>query len=188
MYSFQRQILCLVCRETLAVPKEYNLRWHFETKHPNLTKLNPNEKIIKAASLAKNLSGEQQIFKKVSTESDSVRKVSFHISKEIAGAGKYFTGGEFLKKCMLIAVSELCPEKRGIFENVSLSRMTVQRRIADFSTNLSDQLKQRVSEFCFYSLAVDESTDLKDTAQLLIFISGIDKNFVITEEHVLHDR
>uniref|UniRef100_A0A674I7K9 SPIN-DOC-like zinc-finger domain-containing protein n=1 Tax=Terrapene triunguis TaxID=2587831 RepID=A0A674I7K9_9SAUR len=183
LYTISKdKILCLVCRETLAVPKEYNLRWHFETKHPNLAKLSSNEKIIKAASLAKNLSREQQIFKKVSTENDTVTKVSFKISKEIAAAGKCLTEGELLKKCMLIAVSELCPEKRGIFENVSLSRMTVRRRIADISTNLSDQLKQRVSEFCFYSLAMDESTDLKDTAQLLIFIRGIDKNFEITEE------
>ncbi|CAM2116185.1 unnamed protein product [Caretta caretta] len=58
----------------LAVPKEYNLRRHFETKHPNLAKLNPNEKIIKAASLAKNLSREQQIFEKASTEKDTVTK------------------------------------------------------------------------------------------------------------------
>jgi hypothetical protein len=64
---------------------------------------------------------------------------------------------------MLIAVSGLCPEKRGTFENVSLSRMIVQRRIADISANLSDQLKQKASEFRFYSLAMDESTDLKDT-------------------------
>nr|XP_032662262.1 EPM2A-interacting protein 1-like [Chelonoidis abingdonii] len=143
------KILCLVCCEMLAVLKEYNLWWHFETKHCNLAKLNPNEKIIKAANLAKNRSGEQQIFKKVSTENDTVTKGSFQISKEIAAAGKCFTEGKFLKKCMLIAVSELCPEKRGIFENVSLSHMTVQRRIVDISTNLSDQLKQRVSEFCF---------------------------------------
>jgi hypothetical protein len=83
---------------------------------------------------------------------------------------------------MLITVSGLCPERRDIFENVSLSRMTVQRRIVDISTNLSDQLKQRVSEFCFYSLAMDESTDLKDTAKHLVCIKGVDINFEITEE------
>jgi hypothetical protein len=53
--------------------------------------------------------------------------------------------------------------------------MTVQRRMADISTNLSDQLKQRVSEICFYSVTMDESTDLKDTAQILIFIKVLIK-------------
>ena len=33
-----------------------------------------------------------------------------------------------------------------------------------------------------YSLALDESTDIEDTAQLLVFIRGIDENFEITEE------
>ena len=33
-----------------------------------------------------------------------------------------------------------------------------------------------------YSLALDESSDIEDTAQLLVFIRGIDKNFEITEE------
>ena len=33
-----------------------------------------------------------------------------------------------------------------------------------------------------YSLALDESTDIEDTAQLLVFIREIDENFEITEE------
>ena len=31
-------------------------------------------------------------------------------------------------------------------------------------------------------MALDESTDIEDTAQLLVFIRGIDENFEITEE------
>ena len=31
-------------------------------------------------------------------------------------------------------------------------------------------------------MALDESTDIKDTAQLLVFVRGIDENFEITEE------
>ena len=33
-----------------------------------------------------------------------------------------------------------------------------------------------------YSLSLDESTNIEDTAQLLVFIRGIDENFEITEE------
>jgi galactitol-specific phosphotransferase system IIB component len=85
---------------------------------------------------------------------------------------------------MLIAVSGLCPEKRGTFQNVSLSRMAVQRRTAGISANLSDQLKQKVSEFRFNSLAMDENTNLKDTTQVLISIRGVDGNFGNTKELV----
>ena len=34
----------------------------------------------------------------------------------------------------------------------------------------------------FYSLALDESTDQTDTAQLAIFIRGVDSNFDVFEE------
>ena len=34
----------------------------------------------------------------------------------------------------------------------------------------------------FYSLALDESTDQTDTAQLAIFVRGIDSNFDVFEE------
>ncbi|KAG8234409.1 hypothetical protein J437_LFUL012794 [Ladona fulva] len=40
----------------------------------------------------------------------------------------------------------------------------------------------RCATFNFYSIALDESTDATDTAQLAIFIRGIDKEFNITEE------
>ncbi|KAJ8869721.1 hypothetical protein PR048_028716 [Dryococelus australis] len=60
--------------------------------------------------------------------------------------------------------------------------MTVQRRIADTSNNLSEQFNQKANEFCCYSLAMDESTDLTYTAQLLIFVRGVDDNYEVTKE------
>jgi hypothetical protein len=180
---FRDKILCLVCRETAAVSKQYNVRRHSETERPEVGKLDAHERKIKAANFVKYLSAEQQVLKKVKTKNVAATKVSFEISTEIAAAGRSFTQGDFIKKCMLMAVSGLCPEKRGTFENVSLSHTTA-RRLADISANLGDQLKQKASEFRFYSLARDESTDLKDTAQLLIFIRGVDGNTEITEELV----
>ena len=39
-----------------------------------------------------------------------------------------------------------------------------------------------MKEFCFYSLAIDESIDCCDRAQLVIYIPGVDKDFNIGEE------
>ena len=44
------------------------------------------------------------------------------------------------------------------------------------------QLQQKTKEFCFFSLALAESTDVQDTAQLLIFIRGVNANFEMCEE------
>ena len=60
--------------------------------------------------------------------------------------------------------------------------MTIQRIISEIAINLNNQLIQKSHEFHFYSLAIDESTDFKDTAQLLIYIRGVDKSLEITEE------
>ena len=101
----------LVCRETAAVPDEYNLRRHLETQHPTIAKLDRNEKSLKAASLMKSLGKEQQFFKVFDNESAKATNVSFQIWRKIAASGKCFTDREFVKKCMLLAVSELCLEK-----------------------------------------------------------------------------
>lgn len=68
------------------------------------------------------------------------------------------------------------------FNNVSMSRNTVVRRIEDLSANIKLQLSDKACAFDFYSIACDESTDATDTAQLLTFLRGVDENFGVTEE------
>ena len=41
-----------------------------------------------------------------------------------------------------------------------------------------------VNNFQYYSVALDESFDVKDTVQLVIFVRGINSEFIITEELV----
>ena len=42
------KVLCLVWRNVVSVPKEHNLRRHFETQHPNLAELDANENRLEA--------------------------------------------------------------------------------------------------------------------------------------------
>ena len=63
-----------------------------------------------------------------------------------------------------------------------LSHQTIGRRINDLGEDIEGKLKDYLSTCDHYSLALDESTDQGDTAQLVIFIRGIDENFNVTEE------
>jgi len=66
------------------------------------------------------------------------------------------------------AASEiLCPAQKQFFTKSSLSGVTVARRIEELISSES-ALKERISKFVFYSLALDESTDFSDTARLAI--------------------
>ena len=53
-------------------------------------------------------------------------------------------------------------------------------RISNISTNLDSQLKNKVKSFVMFSVALDESTDTADTAQLAIFIRGVDETLSVT--------
>lgn len=56
------------------------------------------------------------------------------------------------------------------------------RRIADLGEDVLRQLMERCSKFIEFSLALDESTDITDVAQLAIFVRGVDSDLVVTQE------
>ena len=178
----KEKILCLICRETITIPKEYNLRRHYESLHNEFSLLSPDEKQLKLKKLLSNITAEQNFFKVKKSENEAVTTASFKISSEIAKSAQSFSSGEMIKKCILIAVQEICPEKISKFEHLSLSRMTIQRRINDMSTNIFDQLSAKAKNFCYYSIAIDESVDITDTAQLVVFIRGVNEDFEVIED------
>lgn len=100
----------------------------------------------------------------------------------IAAENKNFSDGEFVKKCIITAMEEINPEKVPAFQEISLSRRTVTRRIEQINDDVFNQLQNKVKNFTYFSVAMDESTDVINTAQLLIFVRGIDDAFNITEE------
>jgi hypothetical protein len=97
--------------------------------------------------------------------------------------GRPFTDSEFVKQRMLAMTAEVCPDrKKKYFDDISLSAQTCVRRTEELGANLFEQLKIRAKSFDCYALTMDESNDITDTAQLLIFIRGIDATFTLHEE------
>ena len=53
--------------------------------------------------------------------------------------------------------------------------------VLKISDNLMHQLRDASKDFLWYSLALDESTVVLDTAQLLVFKRGINTRFELTK-------
>jgi len=80
-------------------------------------------------------------------------------------------------------VEVICPEKKQeFFMNISLNGNTIAQRIEEKANNVKQQLYEKSKQFLNFSITVDESTDITNTAQLAIFIRGVFDNFEVTEE------
>ncbi|CAN7937456.1 unnamed protein product [Ixodes hexagonus] len=177
------KVLCLICHQTVAVPKEYNVRRHFmschQEKYEALTgKIRENTVSQLKASLGK----QQGLFQKAVKTSDETVRASFIVSELIAQSSKPFTDGLFIKKCLLEVADAVCPSMKKTVEKISPSPNTVAERINELSENVEKELFTRCNGFNAFSIAVDESTDITDNAQCAIFVRGVNKDFDVTEE------
>ncbi|KAG0720046.1 General transcription factor II-I repeat domain-containing protein 2 [Chionoecetes opilio] len=178
------QAQCLICLKTVAVLKEYNVRRHWETQHQasSFASMSAAERKEAIVKLSGNLHKSTSLFRKQTTEADKVTRASYEVSRLLACRMKQFTDGDFIKECIMVVIDSLCPEKRSAFESVSLSPRTVCRRIEEMSDSVNDSLKTCCLNCDAFSLALDESTDMKDTAQLVIFIRGVTAALQVYEE------
>lgn len=175
--------LCLICKETISVFKDYNLRRHYLQKYA--TKMDCYQGFFreqKILELKTCLSSQQLSIKKVTSESLTITKASYVVSSLIAKKSKPFIDGEFIKECLESVADVMCPDKKTDFSKISLSHQTISRRIDDIGKSIENKLEEKVRSFKYYSLAIDESTDVMDTAQVAIFVRGIDNEFNISEE------
>ena len=118
------------------------------------------------------------MFNKQRMQHDSFVEASF-VAK-IAKHSKSFGEGEFIKECLLNVANIICPDKRKDFEQISLSRRTVVRRIHMMADDIKTSLNERITRFEAFSIALDESTDASDTAQLAYFIRRVHLVWLLT--------
>ena len=122
----KEKAVCLICQEAVAVFKEYNLRRHYESRHKDkYDSLQGQMREDKLAKLKSGLLAQQTTFIRQNQLNQASVRASFRVAQLIASCGKPFTEGEFVKKCMSVVVEEVCPEKKDVFNAVSLSASTV---------------------------------------------------------------
>ena len=165
---------------------EYNIKRHYDSKHADgvYGKLKGRDRELKVKQLKEQLKSQRFIFQKMHTDNEKIVRCSFLIAQRIAQTMKPYSEVDFVKSLTDVA-EEMCPKMVQEFEKISLSRWTIARCIDKFAGDICDTLKDKVKNFVLWSFAIDESTDVKDVAQLAklaIFIKGVEKELNETEE------
>ena len=164
--------------------QEFNVKRHFTTAHPKHAEMSMDEKKREVSQLCASLERQSMMFVKKSTECAANTRASYEVSLMIARHLKPFSDDEFVKSCMLATVDAICPEKKDFISKVSLSRQTVARHIEEMGADARALLRSKCLSLRYFSLALDESTDIKDTSQLSIFIRGVHDDMMTFEEFI----
>ena len=93
-----------------------------------------------------------------------------------------FGDGELEQNCLTIFIECACPEKKQMVEQTSLSRLAVSRRTNDLSDKVKETFRERLKCCAAFSVALDDSTDVSDTALLVVFIKVVTVGFDAAEE------
>ncbi len=136
LYFFTMQnskLTCLICRDTISVLKEYNVRRHHESKHKDFKFLSKEQRTIKLNNYKTGLHEQQSTLRAAITNPLATIRSSYHIASIIAKRMKPFSDGEFAKECIETVVNEITPDNNRLFSKICLSRQTISRRIKDIS-------------------------------------------------------
>lgn len=183
--------MCLICNQTVAIIKSSNIKRHYDTKHKSFAgnfPLGSDLRKSKIASLLSSYSSSTQIISRSMTEQEKCGEASLRISWTLAKHMKPFTDADVVKECFLEAGNALFENKKDVVETIRripLSASTSTRNTHVLAEENHCDLKQQLNNANYYALAMDESCDVTDTAQLIIFVRYLDKTRETFVEEVL---
>ena len=175
------QPTCLICQKPIANFKDYNIKRHYTTTHSEYAEYIGQSRLNKINNLKSSLKAQSSFFVKKVSETEKTVRAGYAICELLAKNMKPFSDGEIIKQALLLGAQHACPEQMSTFANISLSRNTVADHVEEIAADIKEQSRECSDKFDYFSIAVDESTDAVDTAQLAIFVRGIDSELVISE-------
>lgn len=170
--------LCLICSETVALIKSGNIKRHYESKHRSFEETYPQKSAVRAQKITE-LRAQYDRSARVLTHSftgqQRANECSLKIAWILAQHKKTFSDGTVVKECLNAAAETLLEGKQKDdlcekIKQVPLSATTTTRKSEILAEDVLVQLNEAVQSAACISLAIDESTDVTDNAQLLVYV------------------
>lgn len=162
---------CVICSKCLGSGsmKPFQLRQHLKKNHPELQNKTREyfalrEKAVKRARL--DATGDLQ------TQSSAIVKASYEVAFQVAKTKKPHTIAEDLVKPCLLACTKLVLGESACekMKKISMSNDTIRSRIDDLSKDMQERLLVNIRESPVFSIQLDESTDVANLSQLMVFV------------------
>ncbi|CAG9790709.1 unnamed protein product [Diatraea saccharalis] len=178
---------CVICMKVLSNDsmRPSRLERHLNQQHPTLSSKSKEFFSSKAESLKRmRLDKSGSYHKGVSQHV----KASFELALLIAKQKKPHTIGEdLIKPCILKATQiMLGVESEQKMKSLSLSNNTVKRRIDDMASDIKLQILNKVKLSPFFAISCDESTDIVNCAQLIIYVRYVSGDHI--DEEIFHSQ
>lgn len=161
---------CVLCSDVLSAEsmKPSKLMRHLETKHSSV-KGKPIEFFRRKLSVLQN---QQMNITKIGNVSEMALHASYLVALRIAKKGKpHAIAEDLILPCAKDMVScMLSSEDAEKLTAIPLSNDTMARRISEMTEIVREQLNEKIKRSEYFSIQIDESTDVSNCAQFLCFI------------------
>lgn len=178
---------CVICYKTLSndAMRPNRLKRHLMSSHPTLIDKPRAFFESKSRSLKKIKLDSSGSFQK---KSSNIIEASYLVAMLIAKCKKNHCIGESLIKPCLLAASEIVlgKDKANQLSKIPLSNDTVKKRIDELSQDIKDQVLDQIKKSPFFAIQCDETTDISNYSQLLIYARFMSDNMMKEEMLFCH--
>ena len=167
--------LCVICNQTLSKNsmKPSLLRRHFVTKHKELQ----NKPIEFFKRKASEIIKSRSIINHFSQSNKIAQKTSYELAFLTARAKKDYSITEnlIIPGALIIAENMLGGAAVNAIKSIPFSDTTMARRIEEMACDVSQQVIEKIKQDKRLALQLDESTDISNQAQLLMYVRYYDE-------------
>uniref|UniRef100_A0A3B4ZF37 HAT C-terminal dimerisation domain-containing protein n=1 Tax=Stegastes partitus TaxID=144197 RepID=A0A3B4ZF37_9TELE len=182
--------LSLFCNESLSVLKEYNIRRHHVEKHRAFGTAFPKGTEERATKVQSRLASYNRSCSTLVKTFTAQERATAALAKK----KRPFTDSETVRDCMIAIFDEVIHDDKikasvtSAVKSMPLSDTSNTRRVEILATDVFEALLSDLKKVEVMSIALDDSTDRFDTAQLCVYVHFYDVDTGHTTGEVFFDK